>query len=145
MLGWPSRGFARAAAGSITMRSSCLVSSFRNFAVCVLCVWSKPTARSAAATTRQGGPLQGCLGHATANDKRCDVRGFSQADERSGERLAVERGIGRCTKGALALRQGREWVEDRWLYRWWRHTIDTNFEFKRRDGRLPVCTDRVSC
>src|SRR5262245_29073766 len=27
----------------------------------------------------------------------------------------------------------------------WRHTIDTNFEFKRRDGRLPVCTDRVSC
>jgi hypothetical protein len=39
------------------MRSSCLVSSFRNFAVCVFCVWSKPTARSAAATTRQGGPL----------------------------------------------------------------------------------------
>jgi hypothetical protein len=36
-------------------------------------------------------------------------------------------------------------VEDRWLYRWWRHTIDTNFEFKRRDGRLPVCTDRVCC
>src|SRR5262245_62303715 len=44
----------------------------------------QPTARSAAATSHQGGPLQGCLGHATACDKRCDVRGFSQADERSG-------------------------------------------------------------
>jgi hypothetical protein len=40
------------------MRSSCLVSSFRNFAVCVFCVWSKPTARSAAATTPKAGPYK---------------------------------------------------------------------------------------